>query len=208
VSGRLAALARSRLAVAAALIAPLVWPAVTLGLVGNPSALADPPKYLLLHLGFTASVLLATVLALTPLRVIFPKWDVARALQRHRRWIGVSAFLYAVLHVTMHFIYEGGFGTFVTDWRKPFILVGITAFSILAILAGTSSQWAIRRLGGRWWKRLHRLAYVAAALVVYHQISAKKVFPMEVLWIFGPLFVLEILRVVRGWTPRARVAGG
>ena len=37
---------------------------------------------------------------------------------------------------------------------------------------------------------MHRLVYVAAGLVVYHQISAKKVFPLEVLWIFAPLAVL------------------
>ena len=63
-------------------------------------------------------------------------------------------------------IYEGGFGTFVTDWKKPFILVGIAAFTILGVLAATSTQMAIRRLGGRRWKLLHRLVYVAAGLVL------------------------------------------
>jgi methionine sulfoxide reductase heme-binding subunit len=95
----------------------------------------------------------------------------------------------------MHFIYEGGFGTFVTDWKKPFIAVGLGAFVILLVLATTSFNAAVRWLGARHWKWLHRLVYVAAALVVYHQISARKVFPIQVVWIFGPVLLLEIWRV-------------
>jgi DMSO/TMAO reductase YedYZ heme-binding membrane subunit len=55
----------------------------------------------------------------------------------------------------------------------------------------------VRRLGPRRWKWLHRLVYIAAVLVVYHQISARKVFPTQVVWIFGPVLVLEIWRITR-----------
>jgi DMSO/TMAO reductase YedYZ heme-binding membrane subunit len=53
----------------------------------------------------------------------------------------------------------------------------------------------VRWLGGKRWKALHRLAYVAAALVAYHQAAARKVFPPQVLWIFVPLVTLELLRL-------------
>jgi sulfoxide reductase heme-binding subunit YedZ len=193
----LARLLRSKLFVLALIVLPGLWPVWPFFLRPNASILADPPKYVLHHLGFTASVLLAIVLSLSPLRVAFPRSTAAATLQRHRRLVGVSTFAYAALHVTMHFIYEGGFGTFATDWRKPFIAVGVSALLILTVLAATSFNGAVRALGARRWKWLHRFVYIAAALVIYHQISARKVFPMQVIWIFGPILMLEIVRIVR-----------
>jgi len=188
---------RSRTFVLALIILPGLWPLWPFFVVPNPSTLADPPKYVLHHLGFTAAVLLAVVLSLSPLRAAFPRARLFTTLQRHRRLVGVSTFVYAALHVTMHFIYEGGFGTFVTDWKKPFITVGVIAFSILLVLAATSFNAAVRWLGARRWKWLHRLVYLAAPLVVYHQISARKIFPMQVVWIFGPVLLLELWRTFR-----------
>lgn len=200
----------SRVVVATALIAPGLWPLWPMFITHDPSVGADPAKYVLHHLGFTAAVVLAIVLVLSPLRAAVPRWRPAQVVQRHRRFIGVSAFAYAALHVVMHFIYEGGFGTFQTDWRKPFILVGLIAFSILLLLALTSVNAAVRWLGARRWKWLHRLVYVAAVLVMYHQVSARKVFPMQVVWIFGPVIVLELVRIARSFAPgvaRERRAG-
>lgn len=194
----------SRAFVAACVIAPGLWPAWPLFVTGDPSVAADPAKYVLHHLGFTAAVILVCVMLLSPLRAALPRWRGAQVLQRHRRFIGVSAFAYAALHVAMHFVYEGGFSTFRTDWEKPFILVGLVAFAILLVLAVTSTNAAVRVLGARKWKWLHRLAYVAAVLVLYHQVSARKVFPMQVVWIFGPLVALEIVRVGRGLLARRR----
>jgi sulfoxide reductase heme-binding subunit YedZ len=153
-------------------------------------------------LGFTASVLLAIVLCLSPLRVIFPKSSLVLALNRHRRLIGVTTFVYVLLHVTAHFLYEGGFSTFPADVRKPFIFTGLIAFAILFLLAITSLNRVVRWMGARRWKWLHRLVYFAGALVVYHQISARKIFPVQVLWIFLPLFGLELARIVLSLTHR------
>lgn len=186
---------RSKLFVLAVLVAPGLWPVVPLFVSADPSVTADPGKYLLHHLGFTAAAVLVAVLLLSPLRVLLPRWKPAQVLQRHRRLIGVTAFVYACLHVTMHFLYEGGFATFATDWRKPFLAVGLAAFLILFLLAITSPAAAVRWLGARKWKTLHRLVYLAAALVVYHQISARKIFPLQVVWLFGPLVLLECARV-------------
>jgi len=179
------------------LVLPGLWPLWPLFIRRDFTVAADPGKYVLHHLGFTAAVLLAVVLTFSPLHRLWPKSSWTRALQRHRRLVGVTTFVYAALHVTMHFIYEGGFGTFATDWSKPFIAAGVVAFCILAILAATSFNAAVRWLGGKRWKGLHQLVYIAALLVIYHQILARKIFPQQVLWIFGPLALLEVLRIVR-----------
>jgi sulfoxide reductase heme-binding subunit YedZ len=189
-------LARSRLLVLTVIVLPGLWPAWPI-FSGNPTVLADPLKYLLHHFGFVACVLLAVVLALTPLRVLWPRSRVAAALNRHRRTIGVSAFFYALIHLACQILHESGWPTFWTDLRKPFILVGVLAFAILAVLAATSFNAVIRWFGGRRWKGLHRLAYVAAGLAAYHQAAARKIFPVQVLWIFVPLALLELARLIR-----------
>ena len=177
------------------IILPGLWPLVPF-LRHDPTVGADPLKYLLHHLGFVACVLLAAVLALTPLRVIFPKSKLTLALNRHRRLIGVSAFVYAALHLATHLVYEGGFHVLASDVKKPFLLTGLIAFTILLVLAVTSLHRLVRALGAKHWKMLHRLAYVAAALAAYHQAAARKLFPVQVLWIFVPLALLELARIV------------
>lgn len=187
-------LLRSKAFVVTLLVLPGLWPAVPI-LRQDATVLADPGKYILHHLGFTACVVLAIVLTFTPLRVVFPSFKPGLALNRHRRLVGVTVFVYAALHLTMYLIYEGGFGTLINDLSKPFILTGLVAFTLLLTLAVTSFDRAIRALGAKRWKNLHRLVYVIAALAAYHQIAAQKIFPVQVIWIFGPVLVLEILRI-------------
>jgi sulfoxide reductase heme-binding subunit YedZ len=189
-------LLRSKATLLTLIVLPGLWPAWPI-LQGNPTVMADPLKYVLHHLGFMACILLVSALALTPLRVCFPRFRLVLVLNRHRRLVGVSAFVYAALHLTSHILYEGGPGILASDVQKPFLLTGLLAFSILLVLTSTSFDAAVRRLGPRRWKRLHRLAYVAAALVAYHQSAARKIFPTQVLWIFVPLAVLELARIVR-----------
>jgi methionine sulfoxide reductase heme-binding subunit len=189
-------LLRSKIFVVVVIVLPGLWPAWPI-LRQNPTVMADPGKYLLHHFGFVACILLATVLTFTPLRILFPRWGVAQALNRHRRLVGVSAFVYAALHLTFQFLHEDGWPTFWKDMRKPFLLAGMGIFLILLILAATSPNAAVRWLGGKRWKRLHRLAYVAALLAAYHQAAARKLFPIQVLWIFVPLGILEVARIVR-----------
>jgi methionine sulfoxide reductase heme-binding subunit len=198
---RLAQLLRSKPVIWFLLVLPGLWPIWPLYVRQDPSALADGLKFILLHLGFVTSVLLAAVLTFSPLRVLFPKWPVALALNRHRRLVGVSVFGYGLLHFIAHVLYEGGpaeiGATMKTALEKPFLLTGLIALSILLVLAATSFNGVVRALGGKLWKNIHRFVYIAAGLVVYHQIEAKKIFPMEVVWIFGPVALLEIARLVK-----------
>ena len=194
-------LLRSKLTIWVLLVAPAVW--ALKPLVAPAPTDADPLKSALLHLGLIACIVLATVLTFTPLRVLWPKWGVAQALNGHRRLVGVGAFAYALLHFAAHMLhsYDGGFGTFWKEIQKPFQLFGLGALVILFALTITSLHAAIRWMGGKAWKNLHRLAYVAGALAAYHQAIARKVFPLQVVWIFGPLAVLEIARI---WKQRSR----
>jgi len=168
--------------------------------------MADPAKYLLHHMGFVACVVLASVLVMTPPRVLFPGSRLALALNRHRRLVGVAAFVYALLHLGFFLIQEGGIAGITKNLTKPFILAGLATFFILMALAVTSPHRVLRAKGAKNWERLHRLAYVAAALAAYHQAAARKIFPVQVLWIFVPLAVLEILRIWKTRTTKARAS--
>jgi len=138
------------------------------------------------------------VLTFTPLRVLFPKSELALALNRHRRLVGVAS---ALLHFAVHVLYQYD-GTFdgttaqlARELKKTFQLTGLVALVILLVLTITSVNTAIRWLGARWWKHLHRLVYVAAALAAWHQAAARKIFPLQVVWIFGPVVVLQLARI-------------
>jgi len=187
---------RSKLFVWTLLVLTGLWPAWPI-FRQDQTVLADPLQYLLHHYGFVACVLLATVLTLTPLRVLFSHSRLALAVNRHRRLLGVSAFFYALIHLGVQFFHENGWPTFFSDIRKPFLLCGLLTLVILLLLAVTSFTFMVRWMGGRRWKILHRLAYLAVPLAAYHQALARKLFPMQVLWIFIPLVVLEAARVMK-----------
>ena len=156
---------------------------------------ANPLEALLHRSGEIAIWTLGAVLSLTPLRVLFPSSQIVAALNRHRRAIGVSACVYGLLHLTAHILYEGGWDGLLRSLSKPFIWYGLAGLSILVVLAVTSNQFSIRKLGGRNWKRLHRFAYLAAALLLYHQAIAGKGHWHVARWLLFPLAALQLARV-------------
>jgi methionine sulfoxide reductase heme-binding subunit len=85
------------------------------------------------------------------------------------------------------------------SFTKPFIWFGFSGLTILVILALTSNQWSIRRLGGKNWKRLHRLAYVAVALLIYHQAIAGKGHWYIARWLLFTLVTLELARLAKAY---------
>ncbi len=106
-------------------------------------------------------------LTVTPLRIV-SGWN---GVIRVRRMLGLFAFFYASLHLATYVWLDQFF-----DWaaivkdvaKRPFITAGFSAYVLLVPLALTSTAGMIRRLGGRAWRRLHRLAYVAAAAGIVH----------------------------------------
>lgn len=99
------------------------------------------------------------------------------AVVRLRRTLGLYAFAYAALHFLAFVGLDYGFDVgliarVVAESRRE--MVGVAALVILGLLALTSTRGWMARLG-KWWKRLHRLTYVAGALVVLHYIWNYKV---------------------------------
>ncbi|WP_299441202.1 sulfite oxidase heme-binding subunit YedZ [uncultured Rhodospira sp.] len=127
----------------------------------------NPIETIVRHLGDWALRLLVITLALTPLRHLT---RTARFI-RYRRMIGLWAFTYACLHVLAYVVIDIGlhWPTLLSDLTKrPYIMVGMAAFVALIPLAATSTSGMIKRLGGKRWKRLHRLIYPAGALAAAH----------------------------------------
>jgi len=89
--------------------------------------------------------------------------------------------------------------------KRRFITVGVAAWLLLLPLAATSTNWAIRKLGGKRWNRLHKLVYAAAVCGVIHywwQVKPGVRTPMTMTVILG---VLLAARPVLAWMQRRKM---
>lgn len=106
----------------------------------------------------------------SPLYVVFPRLPGKPLYTKARQALGVSAFGFAVLHVAVViWYYFGGFSALL-GLSGRFLVgfwVAAVALLILTAMALTSPLYFHQRLG-RWWKRLHRLVYLAGLLTVIH----------------------------------------
>jgi sulfoxide reductase heme-binding subunit YedZ len=156
---------------------------------------ANPIAEALNQLGLTALILLVASLTCTPLRMLSGWTWPARV----RRTLGLLAFLYAALHVTVYAGLDQGldFGAIADDVaERRFIFVGFSAFVLLVPLALTSTRESVRRLGYVAWSRLHALVYPAALLASVHFIWRVKKDLREPLIYAAVLAVLLLARVV------------
>jgi methionine sulfoxide reductase heme-binding subunit len=127
----------------------------------------NPLEFATRTTGMLTLVFLCLTLAVSPLRKIFG----LNALVKYRRMIGLFAFFYGSLHLLTYIWFDRWFNLLSTAEdvvQRPFILVGMTAFLLMVPLAITSTNRMVKRLGGKSWARLHRLAYVAAIAGVVH----------------------------------------
>ena len=155
---------------------------------------ANPQEALIRATGDWTLRFLCIVLTVTPLRTI----SNTPQLARFRRMLGLFVYFYVVVHLLSYSWFDMGFD--VTDiakdiYKRPFILVGFTAFVLLTPLALTSFNSAIKTLGAKRWQLLHKLVYVIACLGILH-----------FLWMrsgknnFNEVFVYAaILAVLLGW---------
>lgn len=127
---------------------------------------ADPIAELTHATGLWALRFLLAALAITPLRRM-GGWNV---LARFRRLIGLYAFFYASLHLSIYVVLDlGGYWAQILEdiVKRPYITVGFAAWCGLLMLAITSTRGMMRRLGRRW-SQLHRIVYGIGVLAVLH----------------------------------------
>lgn len=154
---------------------------------------ADPLKVLERSLGLWALRFLVIGLAITPLRRLG-----GPNLVVYRRAIGLLAFFYATLHLTVYMWLDQGLD-FVAIFRdivkRPYITVGMLAFTILVPLAATSNNAMLRRIGGKAWQKLHRWVYLAAAAAALHFVMLVKTWSPEPLiyaWLVAALLLWRV----------------
>jgi sulfoxide reductase heme-binding subunit YedZ len=186
---------------------PLVFCAALLPLAGLVAGAAGVPAFRLGAnpvetiqdtTGIWALRFLLITLAVTPLRrATGQAW-----LLQFRRMLGLFAFSYAVLHFTNYLLLDRAldFGEIAGDLTKrPYIVIGATALTLLVPLAVTSTAGWRRRLGPRWAK-LHRLIYPITVLVCWHFWWQVKKDVTEPLVYAG---ILAALLGARAWKARA-----
>jgi len=172
----------------------LVWGA------SNDALGANPAEYLIRATGDWTLQFLCITLAVTPLRVV----GAIPELLRMRRMLGLFVYFYVSIHLLCYGWLDMGF-----EWidiaadiaKRPFILVGFTAFVLLTPLAATSFNQAIRWLGGKRWQLLHRAVYGVAVLAILHfyWMRAGKSNFAEVI-VYGT--ILAMLLLWRVWNKR------
>ena len=170
----------------------LLWKAFHDGLGANPIEVITHST------GDWTLILVLTTLAITPLRRITRQYWLIGV----RRMIGLFAFFYGTLHFLTYIWLDKFFDVheMLKDvGKRRFITVGFSAFVLMIPLALTSTAWSIRRLGGKNWRRLHRLIYLTGILGVIHYtwlVKADRHKPLE----YGIVLAILLSYRVVIWT--------
>lgn len=154
----------------------------------------DPVRDIEHRLGRTALYFLIASLLVTPVLRL-----TRVSLIRFRRALGLICFTYAVLHVAAWIGFDMGlnWGQMVRDViKRPYLIFGMIAFTVLIALAVTSNNASIRKMGAGGWRRLHKLVYIAAPVAALHWLWALKVWEVKPLAILAVILVLLAFRVV------------
>jgi sulfoxide reductase heme-binding subunit YedZ len=171
-------------------LSPLLWTGFSFA---TDDLGANPIETVLHWAGRSALILLLAGLAITPVRRL-TGWN---QIVKVRRLVGLFAFFYAFLHLSIYLGLDQGFAwSFIVEdvVERPFITVGASAFLLLVPLAVTSTKGWIRRLGKRW-QSLHRLVYPAAVLGVLHfywKVKADTFWPLVAASILAGLLLVRV----------------
>ena len=147
---------------------------------------------------FAGRYLVVSLIA-TPIALMFPSGKVAKWLVRNRRFFGVSAFAYTLLH-TVFYLLEYPVSQITSEFTQFPILTGWVAFFIFIPLAITSTDAAVRRMGPTW-KKLQRWVYAAAVLAFAHWallgLEGEHASIGGALFHFAPVMALQVYRVIK-----------
>lgn len=149
--------------------------------------------------GLWSARLLIVALCLTPLhRLIGPRPWLSWMI-RHRRALGVAAFLYLLLHLAFYVADMAGLDAILDEALIPSILAGWLGLAAMLPPALASNDAAMRMLGRRW-KPLQRLVYAAAVATLAHWLLVHDGFTKALLH-FLPLAALQSMRLARAYFP-------
>src|SRR2546429_6897750 len=186
---------------------------------------ANPFNAVVRSTGFWSLRFLCLTLAITPLRWLTGWYS----LIKFRRMMGLFGFFYATVHTAAYIVFDCAAGLDASvrakplaatahtlsaigaDLLRPFFTIGLVALVLMAPLAATSTVGMIRRLGGRRWQALHRLAYPAAVVSVLHTYWPLTMRAPRYALILSIVFVLRLGRAyLRSQSSAARTvqAGG
>lgn len=153
---------------------------------------------------FSARFMIISMI-LTPMRMILPNSNFWRWMMKRRRYFGVAAFLYALLHTVLYIIDMGTLQAILGEALIFGIWTGWLALFIFLPLGLTSNDWSVRRMG-RTWKSLQRWVYLAAVGTLLHWMFVHNEFGPAIVH-FLPLAGLEGYRIWKNQTrARARAA--
>lgn len=164
---------------------------------GEPDAVAS-----VLHpSGEFAARFMIIAMMITPLMMLFRNASWPRWLMKRRRYLGVAAFFYALAHTVLYLVEESAVAFTWGELSQLYIWTGWIAFLIFVLLAITSTDGWVRRLGPSW-KKLQQFVYGAAVLTLLHWAALHEwggIGPALVH--FVPLAALEIYRL---WSTQQR----
>jgi sulfoxide reductase heme-binding subunit YedZ len=161
---------------------------------------ANPVETITYQTGLWALRLLLLTLAITPLC----KVTGINEFVRLRRMTGLYCFFYALFHFATYAVLDHSLdlAAILADVvKRPYVTVGFSAFVLLIPLAATSHNRIIRLLGGKRWKRLHRLVYLCGLGGVLHYlwlVKADTLSPLLYLALFLGLMCFRIPPRTRG----------
>jgi sulfoxide reductase heme-binding subunit YedZ len=158
---------------------------------------ARPLNDMIHRAGFWALVFLGVTLAVTPLRRIARYGNLIEV----RRMLGVGTFCYIAAHLSL-FVADQGFdlGKVAHEiTHRWYLIVGATAWLGLAVLALTSTDGMVRRLGGMRWRRLHQIVYGIALLALIHYFQQTKADVTVPVFAAGLFLWLIAYRVLAWW---------
>lgn len=157
----------------------------------------NPAEYLIRASGDLTLRFLCITLLISPLRIItqWPEWLL------FRRSLGLLTFFYACIHALCYSLLDMSWAwdEIVQDIvKRPFIAVGVAGMLLLTALAATSFNAAVKAMGAKRWRQLHRAVYGIAVLAILHFFwmrATKRNF--DEVWLYaGILGVLLGFRVV------------
>lgn len=181
---------------------PGVWAALLWGMgkapqPGGLGTSAMPVTNALHVIGDWSVRFLLITLAVTPLRRL-AAWPRVITL---RRMLGVTAFVYVAIHLTLYIVQQSYRLLFVASEiaLRIYLTIGFAAFVGLMALAVTSTDGAMRRLGGKKWQRLHWLVYPLTMLGLAHFFMQSKINVTEPVIMSGCFLWLMLYRFAHRW---------